>query len=171
MPTSRGIRNNNPGNIDWNRNNNWVGQLGIEQGVSNPRFARFDTMENGVRALGRNLLTYFGRGLDTVAEIIGRWAPTNENNTSAYASAVARELGVGVNQRLNLRDENILTKLATAIIRHENGGLGGVTGAQISAGIRRALGIGGSAPAPAPATGPSEATFLCPHCSATLNVS
>ncbi|MBD1602511.1 structural protein P5, partial [Pseudomonas sp. CA3A] len=26
----RGVRNNNPGNIDFNPRNNWQGQLGIE---------------------------------------------------------------------------------------------------------------------------------------------
>lgn len=30
MKQSRGIRNNNPGNIDYNKNNQWRGQIGIE---------------------------------------------------------------------------------------------------------------------------------------------
>ena len=51
----RGVRNRNPGNIDFNPRNAWQGQLGLEQGVANPRFARFDVAENGIRALGKLL--------------------------------------------------------------------------------------------------------------------
>lgn len=144
VDTPRGIRNNNPGNIDWSSANNWVGQLGRETGVTNPRFVRFDTIENGIRALSKNLLTYFGRGLDTVREIISTWAPPNENNTSAYVNAVARELGVSPDQSLNLRDANTLEGLTTAIIKHENGGFFGITTAQIRDGVNRALGNSGT---------------------------
>lgn len=67
---TRGIRNNNPGNIEFNDNNSWQGQTG-----SDGRFAKFETPEHGIRALGRNLLSYGKQGYDTPAEIIGRWAP------------------------------------------------------------------------------------------------
>ncbi len=94
MTTPRGIRNRNPGNIDFNPLNDWVGQLGLEEGVANPRFARFDSPENGIRALGKLLINYRGkdgmpgvggRGIDTVLETINRWAPSTENDTQAYA--------------------------------------------------------------------------------------
>lgn len=74
MSTPRGIRNNNPGNIDFNSRNNWQGQLGVETGG---RFAIFDTPENGIRALGKLLINYRGKdgmpgvggkGIDTVLE-------------------------------------------------------------------------------------------------------
>lgn len=103
MSTPRGIRNNNPGNIDFNPRNPWQGQLGIEEGVARPRFARFDQPENGIRALGKLLINYRGKdglpglgekGIDTVLEAISRWAPSSENDTRAYAEAVARSLGV-----------------------------------------------------------------------------
>ncbi|MEF0148439.1 structural protein P5, partial [Pseudomonas guariconensis] len=101
--TARGVRNNNPGNIDFNPRNDWVGQLGLELGASKPRFARFDSPENGIRALGKLLIAYRGKdgmpgvggkGIDTVLETINRWAPSNENDTKAYALAVAKRLGV-----------------------------------------------------------------------------
>lgn len=137
---SRGIRNNNPGNIDWTAANNWQGQLGRETGVANPRFARFDTMENGIRALAKNLLTYASRGLDTVTEIINRWAPGNENDTGSYIRMVAREMGVDANAQLNLRDSATLQRLTSAIIKHENGGFGGISTQQIATGVNNALG-------------------------------
>ncbi len=58
MTPPRSVRNNNPGNIDFNPRNTWQGQLGLEIGVAKPRFARFDDPENGIRALGRLLINY-----------------------------------------------------------------------------------------------------------------
>lgn len=58
--TARGIRNRNPGNIDYNPRNDWQGQIGKEPGG---RFAIFDTPENGIRALGKLLIKYRSRNL------------------------------------------------------------------------------------------------------------
>lgn len=122
MKQSRGIRNNNPGNIDYNKNNQWRGQIGIEEGVAKPRFARFDTPENGIRALAKLLLNYQRlHKLNTVREIINRWAPPVENVTSAYVAACARALGVAADEVINLSDRRLLKLLTVAIIRHENG--------------------------------------------------
>ena len=122
MKQSRGIRNNNPGNIDYNKNNQWRGQIGIEEGVQKPRFAKFDTPENGIRALAKLLLNYQRlHKLNTVREIINRWAPPVENITSAYVTACARALGVDQNEVINLSDRRLLKLLTVAIIKHENG--------------------------------------------------
>ena len=122
MKQSRGIRNNNPGNIDYNKNNNWRGQLGIETSAINPRFAKFDKPENGIRALAKLLLNYQRlHKLNTVREIINRWAPPVENITSAYVAACARALDVAADEVINLSDRRLLKLLTVAIIRHENG--------------------------------------------------
>ena len=122
MKQSRGIRNNNPGNIDYNKNNQWRGQISIEDGVPKPRFAKFDTPENGIRALAKLLLNYQRiHGLKTVREIINRWAPPVENVTSAYVTACARALGVDQSEIINLSDHRLLKLLTVAIINHENG--------------------------------------------------
>lgn len=145
--TTRGVRNNNPGNIDYNPRNDWKGQLGLELGVPKPRFARFDTPENGIRALGKLLLAYRGKdgmpgvggsGIDTVRETISRWAPGNENDTEAYISSVAKALCVQPNQVINVRLPATLRGLVMAIIRHENGGEPHQD-AVIDEGVRRAL--------------------------------
>lgn len=113
----RGIRKNNPGNIV-RGTTRWLGEVA----GSDSRFATFETPEAGVRALAKNLLSYQDKhGLNTVEGIISRWAPKQENATDAYVAAVAREIGVSPTDSLNLRDRNILSKLSTAIIRHENG--------------------------------------------------
>ncbi|MBO9502511.1 hypothetical protein [Brevundimonas sp. A19_0] len=113
---ARGIRNNNPGNIEARSDIRWQGQAG-----SDGRFARFETPEHGLRALARDLYTKRDRGLDTVAEIISVWAPPNENNTAAYIAAVSRAIGVDPNEVLDFDDPRVMTGLMGAIIRHENG--------------------------------------------------
>lgn len=119
--TTRGVRNNNPGNIDYHASNAWQGQLGIEVGVPKPRFARFDTPENGIRALGKLLQTYQTKyGLNTVESIIARWAPSNENDTKAYIDAISKRLGVSGDQKLDLKDHGTLSGLIKGIAMHES---------------------------------------------------
>ncbi len=62
---ARGLRNNNPGNIEASKSNPWEGQIG-----SDGRFATFATPEHGIRALGKNMLSYQRQGYDTVSEIV-----------------------------------------------------------------------------------------------------
>ncbi|WP_435653093.1 structural protein P5 [Pseudomonas putida] len=147
MSTPRGVRNNNPGNIDFNPRNAWQGQLGLEVGVARPRFARFDQAENGVRALGKLLLNYRGKdgmpgvgrpGIDTPLEFISRWAPANENNTLAYAQAIAKRLGVGVRDSIDISKPQVLREAVVGIIVHENGG-NPYKAEVIDEGVRRAL--------------------------------
>lgn len=118
MTTPRGIRNRNPGNIivaGWTQRQS--GYLGPE---AEGRFARFDTMANGLVALMRLLQNYRGQGLTTVRGIINKWAPPVENDTSAYVLAVAKALNVGPDQELP--DEPwVYHSLARAITGHENG--------------------------------------------------
>ena len=90
----RGLRNNNPLNIDFNPANKWQG-LDRDQ-PSDGRFCRFVSMAYGIRAAAALLVSYQDRyGLNTVRGIIGRWAPPVENDTNAYANTVARRVGVG----------------------------------------------------------------------------
>lgn len=135
---SRGIRNNNPGNIDYVPANKWRGQLPPNP-VIEKRFARFDTPENGIRALAKLLLTYQAKhGLKTVAQVIGRWAPATENNTKAYAEAVSKAMGVTSYANIDLRSPAMLTPMVTAIIQHENGYNPYIKG-EITEGVRMAL--------------------------------
>ncbi len=143
----RGIRNHNPGNIDYNPRNAWNGQLGLELGVAKPRFARFDSAENGIRALGKLLINYRGKdgqpgvggpGIDTVREIISRWAPGSENDTEAYIAAVAAKLGVTGNAVLDIKEGRTLRVIVGAIIAHECANYR-YPDAVFADGIRRAL--------------------------------
>lgn len=136
---TRGVRNRNPGNIDLNPSNDWVGQMGLEAGVTKPRFARFDTPENGIRALGKLLLTYQRKhGLKTVKAIISRWAPSVENDTGAYVRAVEVSTGTRPGAEIDLTRPEVMTGFVKAIIHHENAGFAYPV-AVLAEGVRRAL--------------------------------
>ncbi|WEK38664.1 MAG: hypothetical protein P0Y50_08870 [Candidatus Brevundimonas colombiensis] len=123
---TRGVRNNNPGNIDRVAGTNWIGAA---KDQTDPRFVVFISAEMGVRALARTLLTYFKQHkLATVRGIINRWAPPRENNTAAYIDAVCRDVGrslgrtINADQRLDVDTVAVMRPLVVAIIAHENAG-------------------------------------------------
>jgi len=111
----RGIRNQNPGNIRHGETI-WQGQ---SQYQDDPAYVTFTDPIYGIRAIARILMTYSKDGLNTVSQIIGRWAPSSENDTDAYVESVAKALGVGANTPLSLT--SVLPDLVKAIITHENG--------------------------------------------------
>ncbi len=112
-----GLRTNNPGNLRAS-NGLWQGQIGITaQG-----FCVFDTPENGLRALCKNLVLYHtSHALSTVRGIITRWAPPSENDTLAYVIAVANRIGYAPDAQLRMNDPAIIAALCGAIVNHENG--------------------------------------------------
>ena len=107
--TPRGVRNNNPGNIDristpWQGEDRSAAAIAREQ-----RFCVFLTPQAGFRALAKTLLTYQRKhGLRTVKEIIGRWAPPVENDTGAYVRQVAAAVGVAPSEIIRL--DNAVTR-------------------------------------------------------------
>lgn len=113
---SRGLRNNNPGNIRPVRNQ-----------PNDGAFAIYRTPEEGWGALGRQLKGYANAGLDNVASIISKYAPPSDNNpTGAYIQSVtanmSKRLGsdVGALSRLDLSDPRVLKALMQSITEHEN---------------------------------------------------
>ncbi|WP_334470456.1 lytic transglycosylase catalytic [Arsenophonus sp. PmNCSU2021_1] len=111
----RGIRNNNPGNL------NFVGQRGAVRESPNGRFAKFNTAFEGLQALSSQLNRYAERGLNTVEKIISTWAPASENNTRAYIDKISGKLGVSPDTVLNLSNPAVMTSLMSGIVEHENG--------------------------------------------------
>jgi len=111
----RGIRNNNPGNIE---DGSFARSLPGYAG-SDGRFAIFNSPDAGTAAKSRLLGSYIERGFNTPASIINRWAPPSDNNpTSQYADYVARRAGVGVNDRVG---PDQIPLIAQAISEFENG--------------------------------------------------
>lgn len=116
--TTRGERNNNPGNIR-KSDVRWKGELPVETDMA---FEQFDTADDGIRALAKLLLNYQKiHELDTVSKIINRWAPPSENDTASYILGVAKQLGVDKDDTLDLTSQDTLAQLVKAVIRQENG--------------------------------------------------
>lgn len=124
----KGIRRNNPGNIEWG--SPWQG-LADPKDYPQDRFAAFVSAVYGIRALARTLITYYdkrkandGSKIDSLQEIVERWAPASDNNNvDAYARQLAKLLpGIGPkDETLNLHDPVQLRAVVEGIILHENG--------------------------------------------------
>lgn len=145
---TRGIRNNNPGNL------RAVGN----QPRDKDGFRVFPTMSEGVAAAGAQLDRYRDRdGLNTISGIISKWAPNNENDTAGYIRNVSSAVGKGAYEQLTDADRS---KLLAAMFRQESGaaavsaaGLGIAPGVPSALGAARGVGAGASAVAAGSARG------------------
>lgn len=113
---SRGIRNNNPGNIERTRVR-WKGMASDQS--ADPRFIVFTAPQWGLRAIARILLGDWREGQDTIASLIEEWAPPHENDTVAYVRAVG--VAAGVDPYMPADIPGLLPKIIPAIVKHENG--------------------------------------------------
>lgn len=110
----RGIRNNNPLNIE--KGDPWQG-LRAEQ--TDSRFAQFIDARYGFRAGARILSgAYRARGIDTLAGILGSWAPKGENDLRAYINHVSQRSGILPMQTVT---RDMYPQLFEAMTLHENG--------------------------------------------------
>lgn len=126
---ARGLRNNNPGNI------NFAGQAGaalepmmpLWGGEDKRRFAKFPTMAAGFKALSDQLTRYYtgkttGQRLDTLRKVLYTYAPPSDsNNTKAYVDNLAKSLGMGADAPLDLNNPELRAKMINAITTIENG--------------------------------------------------
>jgi|14_taG_2_1085336.scaffolds.fasta_scaffold07330_2 hypothetical protein len=113
----RGVRNNNPLNIE--HGDNWDG---LADDQLDTRFATFDDAEHGIRAAARILNTYREvHGVNTLSDIIHRWAPPNENDTEAYVKNVSEWANIPVNQEIVAGNNPTTKELLKAMSRQENG--------------------------------------------------
>jgi len=113
----RGIRNNNPGNLNYAR------QAGAsKEGGENGRFAVFGNMRDGIAALYKQLQLYIGRGVNTIESIVNKYAPASDNNNvGAYVRQLVGATGKDANEKLSGSDTETIFKLMRGIINHENG--------------------------------------------------
>lgn len=108
------VRNNNPGNIR--------GKDGA--------FVKYATPEEGQQAMANDLSVKIGgksaamkakfgdNYQPTLSNLIHTWAPTNENDTTAYINTVAKETGIAPGQVLTQSD---IPKLQAAMTKVEGG--------------------------------------------------
>lgn len=115
---SRGLRNNNPGNI----RHSLVKYRG-EKRSNDSAFKAFNTMAEGYRAMFVLLYTYQKRHkLNTLREMITRYAPPEDNNdTGAYINAVSKWSLVPADVRIDTQTREIMVPIVAAMSRMENG--------------------------------------------------
>lgn len=102
-PLDKAALTNNPGN---------VGNFGDQVRV-------YPSMLDGLKGMRANLLSPTYAQNPTVAAIISRWSPSNENDTSALIKNTAAMMGVDPNQPLNLNDPQTMKKLMMALTVNE----------------------------------------------------
>ena len=110
---ARGIRNNNPGNLIIT-NIAWQGKVMPSQ---DPKFETFQSIEWGLRALVRDLITKINRYNGSIRDIMYQYAPPSENRTQNYIDIVQNKLGK--NWVRVCRED--LYEFAKAVARVENG--------------------------------------------------
>lgn len=129
---TRGIRNNNPGNIR-KSSIQWQGAKGHDGS-----FIKFATPEDGIRAMARILTIYQTKyKLNTTRQIISRWSPASENATDKYINFVAKSLGKKPDDKIDFKNKKDFAKFISAIIKYENSKLP-YSDKQIALGIQKA---------------------------------
>lgn len=114
----RGLRNHNPLNIRVS-STKWQGMDPVQNDKS---FVRFISNAYGYRAAFVTLRTYQQKyGLRTIAKMIGRWAPPNENNTASYIKRVADGTGLDKDAQLPYTDKEHMVRMVMAMTVVENG--------------------------------------------------
>lgn len=114
---SRGLRNNNPGNIRLSPTT-YQGEVKS----TDTAFKQFQSMAYGYRAIFVLLYTYQKKHhLNTIADMISRYAPATENHTKAYINAVSEWSGVPSTCRITATNGDVMVPIVAAMSRVENG--------------------------------------------------
>lgn len=133
----RGLRNNNPGNVRRGPDK-WQGMAPPEL-QTDPAFVVFETMVWGIRAIARILIRYQDHhALNTIEQLIARYAPPDENKTEGYVAFVAKHTSFNPRETLDLHRYEHLRILVEAIVIKEVGHDHGISAAEFDAGLARA---------------------------------
>lgn len=120
--TTRGLSLFNPMNIMTVAAFTWQGEIKPTLDAQG-RLCTFNSFINGIRAGAITLLQYQIKDhCRSVREIVTRYAPAVENPTGNYIDFIAKSLGVGADDAIDLRDDKTLFQdLVAAIIKFEQG--------------------------------------------------
>lgn len=118
MAKSRGYRNNNPGNIRIN-GDKFQGEVIPSQ---DKEFKQFESMSYGYRAIFKILRNYqINYKLNTIRQMISRWAPKNENDTANYISFVSERSGIPADDPIRTDNREMMIRIVAAMSKVENG--------------------------------------------------
>lgn len=116
---TRGIRNNNPGNLQ-QTTIPWEGKVPLSKNTDS-RFEQFIELRYGIRAKMRDIITDITKGKNTITKLISEFAPDFENDTASYIANVARITGISATSVITTLTEESLISICKAISTIENG--------------------------------------------------
>ncbi len=115
---SRGLRNNNPGNIRRSKTR-YKGEVRPSRDAE---FKEFCSMAYGYRAIFTLLHSYNRRyALTTIRAMLNRYAPPTENLTEGYIRFVAERTGIDANTSIDTLNERDMIAIVRAMSEVENG--------------------------------------------------
>ena len=118
MIKPRGYRNNNPGNVRIN-GDKFQGEVIPSQ---DKEFKQFESMAYGYRAIFKILRNYqVNYKLNTIRQMISRWAPENENDTANYISFVSERSGIPADDPIRTDNREMMIRIVAAMSKVENG--------------------------------------------------
>jgi hypothetical protein len=115
---SRGLRNNNPGNIRLGT----FRYRGEKEQSGDAAFRQFEAMEWGYRAMFVLLHTYWRKyGCRTLRQMISRYAPPVENHTESYIRRVSDDTHLDPDKEISTTEAAVMTAVVAAMSAVENG--------------------------------------------------
>lgn len=114
----------------------WRGSIG----QSDNGYVIFSTPMDGIRVAATVIKNYGTKyGINTVRDIVSRYAPASENPTDDYIANVCKGTGYQPDEKLDTKNPEVLKKLVTAMMRQEIGDVP-YSEETINEGVQRALG-------------------------------
>lgn len=107
-----GYNNNNPGNVEYISGDPYNGQVGKASNGT----GIYDTLSNGVRAMGLVLTKFYNEGYVSIAQIIPHYSATDQ---AAYIANVSAWTGFDANEPLSWPTDEV--PLIQAMVRQEQG--------------------------------------------------
>lgn len=114
----------------------WRGSIG----QNDNGYVIFSTPMDGIRAAATVIKNYGTKyGINTVRDIVSRYAPASENPTDDYIANVCKGTGYQPDEKLDTKNPKVLKKLVTAMMKQEIGDVP-YSEETINEGVQRALG-------------------------------
>lgn len=117
--------NRNPLNIRYSEKNKWFGQVGCDE----RGFVKFNSFSTCYRAAMMILRSYRKQRAVTLQDIIYKWAPPTENNTSAYVNSICKMIGTRTSEPyviepstvIDLKNRELVGQILFIMTRVETG--------------------------------------------------
>lgn len=113
------IKRNNPGNIRKDARWTWQGE---QPGTTPGQFITFISLDDGYRAMMKDLQNKIKSGTDTIHKIIYKYAPPSDNNpTEAYIRFVSNSSGISPDIKISATDSKKIGDVAYSMSLFEHG--------------------------------------------------